>query len=162
MRNLLIFLLLLTLPVVAEERKETYTKAQFQTAAAQLRNAPLAPSAEQSCKIIATWTIESPLVTIEITNAVAELAQVKDQPSMSLITAYMAGQANGQLRAGEKGGHAVDGANEVLLVYQAIQRAQPGFKNAGAEKMLEAKKAGQLEAYLAPKPGATRQRIMTK
>ncbi len=156
----LLLLLLMTLPVAAEE--ETFTRAQFASAAADIRRSPLGPTAKQSCHTVLVWTAESPLVEVVFTPAVMEIGQDQGQAGMSLFHSYAAGQALAQLRAGVKGGHASAGAKEAIAVYRAIQRAQPEYRNEALEKMVTAEKEGTLEEFLAPPPDGRRVPIRTR
>ncbi len=158
----LLFVLLFALPLSAEGERETYTRAQFASAAADIRRAPLGPTAKQSCHTVLVWTAESPLVEILFTPAVLAIGQDKGPAGHSLFHAYAAGQALAQLRAGAKGGYASAGAKETISVYRAIQRTQPEYRNDAVEKMIAAEKDGTLEQLLAPPANSRRVPIRTR
>lgn len=158
----LLLILTFALPLSAEQVRETFTRAQFASAAADIRRAPLGPTAKQSCHTVLVWTVESPLVEVVFTPAVMEIGVDKAQSGVSLVHAYAAGQALAQLRAGVKGGHAAAGAKETISVYRAIQRTQPEYRNEAVEKMIAAEKDGSLEQLLAPPSNSRRVPLRTR
>lgn len=153
MRTFITLLLLFSfsLPCLAQQREEKYTEQQFQTACSTFYRAPLGPKAKEALKVVTTWVIQSPKVSVQIGPPILNLVRDKEsEEDMALVCAFMGGTAQAQLRNKTKGGFEVAGGKKVIAVYRKIQKAKPGYSNPAVEKMVEASKAGKLGAYLKP------------
>ena len=133
--------------------KEPITADAALRAIQEFQADPLAAFQRGVTKTIVAFTEASPAVLVRLSNKVVPwIAKWKmDDRNNILLTAYVAGNTESQLRSGKKEDDPVAGVRQAIATYRQLQQADPAFRLEELEALIVLEKEGRLKEHLSAK-----------
>jgi hypothetical protein len=130
--------------------KEQITADTALRAIQEFQTDPLAAFQRGVAKTIVDFAKESPAVLIRFTDKVVPWlakGEMDDRRSI-LLTAFVAGNTESQLRREKKEDDPVAGVLQVIATYRQLQQADPAFRVDELETLINLEKEGRLKEHL--------------
>lgn len=134
------------------EKEQTTADAALQ-AIQEFQADPLAAFERGVVKTIVAFAEASPAVLIRFSDKVVPWIAKRemDDRNSILLTAFVAGNTESQLRRGKKEDDPVAGVLQAIATYRQLQQADPAFRVDELESLIVLEKGGRLKEHLSAK-----------
>ena len=126
------------------------TKHGVHNAIAVFRAQPTTQFGRVAAAMIFRFAETSPDTEVVISTKFTPWTAHKPYPKHTdeLAIAYLAGTIRSQLEHGTHKNDPVAGAEQIIETYQQLRKAEPSFRDAYCEKLIELKAKGKLKPYI--------------
>ena len=145
-----LLLLNLASAFAAQSTLPPVTKHGVRNAIAVFRAQPTTQFGHVAAAMIFHFAETSPDTQVVISDKFTPWTAHKPYPKHTdeLAIAYLAGTIRSQLEHGTRKNDPVAGAEQIIETYQQLRKAEPGFRDAYCEKLIDLKAKGKLKDYI--------------